>query len=524
MSVLVEHDTLPLVTDKESVPHAFWSKIRSSDAAILVLIALTSILLRTAANGQYGFHRDELLTINNARHLDWGYVVYPPITAFLARVDLELFGTSVRGFRFFAAVAQGLALLLTGLAARELGGRREAQIVAALSAMIGGVTLVHGSFLSYSSFDFPCWILVAYFLIRLLKSEDPRWWLAIGASIGIGMMAKYSMAFFVLGVLGGFLLTPARRYLRSPWLWCGVAVALLIMLPNVVWQVRHHFISLEYLKNIHHRDIGRGWTDYFLLNQFWKAANPATVPLWCAGLWYLFATEQGKRYRMLGWMYVVPLLAFMVARGRDYYLSPAYPMLFAAGAVWGEQWVSNLPPHSALIARGIVWRTLAIAGVIGVALTVPIAPLNSAWWRVANASNGVFDSEVGWPDMVAEVAKVRDSLTSEERASLGVLAGDEGQAGAVNLYGLAFGLPTAISGMNSNWSRGYGNPAPETVIVLGEHREFLDQNFESCSLAGRLTNRYGISNGSVAGWDEVFVCHHLRQPWPQFWAHFQYYG
>jgi len=126
--------------------------------------------------------------------------------------------------------------------------------------------------------------------------------------------------------------------------------------------------------------------------------------------------------------------------------------------------------------------------------------------------------------MVKAVAKVRDSLSPEERATLGILAGDEGEAGAINLYGPAYGLPTAISGMNSNWSRGYGNPAPQTVIVLGEHREFVERNFESCSLAGHLTNRYGISNSAVAGWDEIFICHHLRQRWPQFWAHFQYYG
>ncbi len=250
-----------------------------SDLGILVAIACLMVLVRTAINGQYGFHRDELLTYSNARHLDWGYVAYPPITALLARVELELFGTSLRGFRFFAAVAQALAVLLTGLAARELGGKREAQLVVAFSVAIGGVSLVHGSFLSYSSFDFLCWILVAYFVIRLLKSEDPRWWLAVGAAIGLGMMAKYSIAFLTLGVVGGLLLTPDRRHIKSPWFWCGAAIALLIMLPNILWQVRHHFVSLAYLKSIHARDVASGFTDYFLLNQLWKNANPITLPV-----------------------------------------------------------------------------------------------------------------------------------------------------------------------------------------------------------------------------------------------------
>jgi len=502
----------------------FWQGSVTSGIGIVVAIALALTLLHTLVNNRYGFHRDELLTINNARRLAWGYVVYPPITAFLARLELELFGASLRGFRFFAAAAQSLAVLSTALAARQLGGKREAQVVAAAAVAIGGHSLVQGSFFSYTSFDFPCWVLVAYFVIRLLRSENPRWCLAVGAAIGLGMMAKYSMAFLALGVAAGLLLTPARRYLKSPWLWFGVIVASVIMLPNAIWQVRHHFVSLDYLMAIHARDIRLGWTDHFLLGQLWKTTNPVTVPLWCAGLGYLFRTAQGKRYRMLGWMYVVPLLTLLAVRGRDYYLAPAYPMLLAAGAVWGEQWISSLSSGSKITVRQTTWQSLAIAGLCTAAVTLPIAPLNSGWWRLANSANGIFDNEIGWPDLVQEVAKVRDSLPAADRARLGILAYDEGEAGAVNLYGPAYGLPGAISGMNSNWERGYGNPPPQTIIVLGEHRDFVEQNFRTWTLVGHVTNRYGIRNSSVAAWNEIFVCRNLRQPWPDFWKKFRYYG
>jgi Dolichyl-phosphate-mannose-protein mannosyltransferase len=502
-----------------------WQRIAASDFGILLVLASLTVLLHTLTNGQYGFHRDELLTLNNARHLDWGYVLYPPMTPFLGRLALELFGTSLRGFRLFAAISQGLVLLLTGLAARELGGKREAQLVAALAAGIAGPSLVAGWFLSYTTFDYLSWVLVGYFVIRLLKSDDPRWWLAIGAAVGVGMMTKYAMAFLVLGVVGAVLLTPARRYLKSPWLWCGVAVALLIMLPNIVWQIQYHFVSLEWLKSVHARDVRWGWTDYFLLNQLWKCANPVTVPLWCVGLWYLFAVPDGKRYRMLGWMYVIPLLALFAARGRDYYLAPAYPMLLAAGAVWGEQWVGSLSTRSASAVRQITWRTLAVAGLLTATVTLPIARLNSGWWRTADYMNGGnFNMQIGWPDLVETVAKIRDSLPAQERPRLGILVGDEGEAGAVNLYGPAYGLPRAISGMNSNWLRGYGDPPPQTVIVVGEDRDFVEQNFASCELAGHLTNRYGIENASIAGYADVFVCRNLREPWPTFWEHFRSYG
>jgi 4-amino-4-deoxy-L-arabinose transferase-like glycosyltransferase len=451
-------------------------------------------------------------------------VEYPPLTAFIGRVELELFGTSLRGFRFFPAAAQGLLLILTGLAARELGGKRLALLVAAWAVSIAGPALFNGSFLAYETFDYLCWVVVAYLVIRLLKSDDPRWWVAIGAAIGVGMMTKYTMGFLVAGVVAGVVLTPARRYLKSPWLWCGAAVAVLVWLPNLMWQIQHHFVTLEFVKSIHARDVRWGRANGFLLDQIWGCTNPVTVPLWGAGLWYLFSTPAGRRYRMVGWMYVVPLLAYLAARGRGYYLAPAYPMLLAAGAVWGEQWVSSLRTRRALIVRHITWRALAWGGLIAAAVTLPLAPVNSAWWRVADSMNGNFNLEVGYADMVETVAKIRDSLPVEERARLGILAGDVGEAGAVNLYGPAYGLPRAISGMNSYWARGYGDPPPETVIVVGLHRDILDQNFASCELVGHLTNRYGITNSAIDGYADVFLCRKLRQPWPDFWKHFQYYG
>ncbi len=497
----------------------------ASDNSILLALSLFVVLLHFATNGHYGFHRDELLTYSNARHLEWGYVVYPPVTALLARLELILFGTSLWGFRFFPALSHGFVVLLAGLIARELGGHREAQVLAAFAAAIQGPAFVAGWFFGYTTFDYLCWVLVAYAVACLLRSQNPRWWLAIGASVGLGMMTKYSMAFLVFGIIGGLLFTPARRYFKSPWLWCGVAVALLIVLPNIVWQVRHHFITLAWLKSIHTRDIGWGWTDHFLLNQFWRSTNVMTVPLWCAGLWFLFATPEGKPYRMLGWMYLIPLITLFAARGRDYYLSPAYPMLLAAGAVWGERWVASLSARHAASVRWNVWCSFAISGLIVAATTLPVAPLNSAWWRWADRMNGGnFNMQIGWPDMVAQVARIRDSLPVEDRARLGILAGDEGTAGAVNLYGPAHGLPRAISGMNSNWLRGYGDPPPQTLIVLQEHRDFLDRAFQSCAFAGRVINRYAIPNATVAGWDEIFVCRNLRQPWPQFWQRFQYFG
>ena len=495
----------------------------STDIYWLVLFGAAVVLAHVLVNGRYGFHRDELQTFNNARYLAWGYVEYPPMTAVIGRVELMLFGHSLCGFRFFPALTQGLVLVLTGLAARALGARREAQLAAAVAAVIGGAPLKFGGFLSYTSLDYPFWILIAYLLIRLLKSGDSRWCLPIGAAIGLGLMTKYTMAFLAFGLIGGMILTPARRYFRSRWFWYGAGVAVLIVLPNFVWQIRHHFVTLEYLKSIHSRDIRWGWTDYFLLGQLWKSAHPVTVPLWCAGLWFFFTASEAKRFRMLGWIYVLTLLALMFARGRDYYLAPAYPMLIAAGVTHGERWMNSLSSRAQLSVRQNAWWSIASGGVICAALVLPVAPMGTAWWRIANAVNGNFHYEIGYRELVDRVAKIRDALP-DSKDKVGIMTGDDGQAGAVNLYGAAYGLPEAISGMNSNWLRGYGNPPPQTVIAVAMDPSFLAQNFESCQRIGTLTKPFGIQNHALSFYPDLFVCRNLREPWPEFWRRWHYYG
>ena len=222
-----------------------WRKLASSDLAVLVLWATGGVLLHSVTNGQYGFHSDELATLDDARSLAWGYVAYPPLTPFLARIAFILFGPSLIGLRLFPAAALGLVLVLTGLMARRLGGGRQAQVAAALAAAIGGVAFSGGSLFQYVSFDYLWWVAAAYFMVRLLASDDPRWCLAVGAAIGLGMLTKYTMIFLAVGIAAGFVLTPARRQLRSPWLWCGVGLALVIFLPNLVDIMLATFASDE---------------------------------------------------------------------------------------------------------------------------------------------------------------------------------------------------------------------------------------------------------------------------------------
>jgi hypothetical protein len=490
------------------------------DTWTLLGIAGAMMAVHMLSNGRYGFHRDELQFLTDARHLDWGFVAYPPFTPFVERIGLELFGLSIVGLRLFSVIAQALVILFTGLMARELGGGRLAQASTALAVALSPLPLFEGTEFQYTTFDYLWWVLAAYFIVRLLKTDDPRWWLAIGAIIGMGLQTKYTICFFVCGIIGGLLLTPARRFLLSGWLWAGAGLALLIALPNIVWQIRHEFISYHFLQHIHARDLEEGRANGFLFKQFFINTNFYATPLWIAGLWCFL---RDRRYRMLAWMYLIPLALVVVAKGLYYYLAAAYPMLIAMGAGAGERWVGRLPRPWRRVVEGLFFTGVAGAGLYACALVLPLAssgPLQDFALR----NNDALREEIGWDDLLQTVAGIRDALPEEQRARVGVVVGNYGEAGAIEIFGPAYQLPPPISGTNSAWLRGYPSPPPDILIVVGHSQAYVDKMFTSCRLAGHNGNRYGIRNEESEYHPDIFVCGPPRLPWPEFWREYQAFG
>jgi 4-amino-4-deoxy-L-arabinose transferase-like glycosyltransferase len=484
--------------------------------AIASAVALAHLL----TNQRYGFHRDELQFLSDARHLDWGFVAYPPLTPFLERISLGVFGLSLVGLRLFSVVAQALAILVTGWMARELGGGRLAQVAAALAVALSPLPLFEGTEFQYTTFDYLWWVLIAYFAIRLLKTENPRWWLAIGATVGLGLLTKYSIAFFICGILGGVVLTRARRFLGSAWFWAGMALALAIFLPNLVWQARHGFISLHFLQHIHARDVGEGRANGFLRDQFLISANLFAAPLWIAGL---VSFLRDRRYRMLAWMYLIPLALFMLGKGRGYYLAAAYPMLMAMGAVAGERWTASLRRLPRRTVEVVFFQGIAVIGLYACAIILPLA--SGGWLKdFALRRNGDLREEIGWEELVKTVAGIRDSLPPDQRANVGVLVGNYGEQGAIEMLGPAYHLPAPISGTNSAWFRGYPAPPPSTLIVLGLSSKYANRTLTGCRVAGHNGNLLGIENEESRYHPDIFVCGPPRSPWPEFWKKFQDFG
>ncbi len=488
----------------------------------ILVIAAGILVLHLLTNMRYGFHRDELQFLSDALHLDWGYVAYPPLTPFVERLSMSIFGVSLEGLRLFSVLAQVAVVITAGLIARTLGGGRVAQTIAALAVALSPIALFEGTEFQYTTFEQFAWVLATYGVVRLLSSEDERWWIWIGSFCGLGLMTKYTVIFFIGALLAGFLLTPARRLLMSGWFVLGCAVTVFVVLPNVLWQVHHGFISLHFLEHIHARDlrIGRGSAREFWLFQAIVSENAFAIPVTIAGL---VAAWRSIRYRAVSIAFALTIVLFAGMKARGYYTSAVYPVIVAYGAMTIAQWA---PSRSRVLGRSIF--AVLLAGVLGfgvyfACMLVPIAsggPLKA----FALAHSADLREELGWDTFVQTIAHVRDALPPEARASVGVIVGNYGEQGAVEMLGRSYGLPAPISATNSAWLRGYPSPPPGTLIVTGYDADGVNAAFTNCHLAAHIPYSANLNNEESKYHPDIFVCGPPRLPWPEFWKQYQRFG
>jgi 4-amino-4-deoxy-L-arabinose transferase-like glycosyltransferase len=485
---------------------------------LLSAFALILLVVHFAIGNGYGFHRDELQFLDDARHLQWGFVAYPPLTSFCARIAIALFGISPQVLRLPAAIVNAITLVLTGLIARELGGSRIAQFITLCAAL--AVALVFSTLMQYTTFDLFSWVLLAFFTVRLLRSDDPRNWVGIGAAIGIGVLSKYSIAFPVASLLAAFVILPSQRHhLRTRWFWYGVLTAATIAAPNLIWLARHHFITIRMEQFIHARDVRHGRAQGYYSDQL--KFTLCSFPLTLAGL---VALLRSPRFRLLSAFYIGPFILFAIAKGRGYYLMPAYSVLYAAGAVSLERVLSTRAAWLRITLRSIVIAALLVDAALFSYAYLPMWHVGSRGWNWQMANNDDMADEIGWPEFVAQVAAVRDTLAPEDSSHLAIIAHNYGEAGALALYGPQYNLPTPLSGTNSFHDRGYGPYEPETVIVTGATLNNQLRSFETCTVAAHVQIPYGVRNEESMYHPDILICRHLRGSWPEAWSHAQEFG
>lgn len=511
-----------------------WRPIARSPVAWTLLLGIALIKLGIhllASVLTYGYMTDELYYLDCASHLAWGYVDHPPLSvALLALLRLTI-GDSIIALRLMPALAGSATVVLVGLVARELGGGRIAQGLAALATLVAPVYFGIDAFYSMNAFEPVLWALAAYLLLRLENGAAPRLWLLVGVVIGLGLLNKISMLWFGLGMVVGLLLTPQRRWLLTPWPWLAGAIGLALFAPHIVWQARNGWPTLEFMHNAMQFKMQAKSPLRFLAEQV-LIMHPFLLPFWLSGLAYYFIDKHGSRFRLLAWIWIsVLLLLIMSGSTRSNYMGPAYVLLLPAGGVAVEQLVRR---------RSWYWLPAALAGAFaaGGAVVAPMAvdllPPEQyvAYQRalgLAPPADQVdpigalplhFALKFHAPAILAAVKEAYAALPPEERAHAGILASTFGEAGAINFFGPHIGLPHAISGHNNYWLWGPGAYNGEVMLVIAPPDAPVLKLFDHVEPVSRIYCDYCLPALTAM---TVYVCRGPRRPLPELWPQLKNY-
>lgn len=476
------------------------------------LIALGYFALHLATSTRYGYFRDALYYLACSEHLSFGYVDQPPLIALLGWFARHTLGTSLPALLLWPALAGAARIVLTAAFARELGARRFGVTLAAALAATPGVWWVIDHQFAMNVFETLFWTGCAYVILRLIKTQNPKWWLAFGLIAGVGLENKYSIAIFTFALLLGVLLTSQRKILFTPWILTGGGVAILIFLPNLIWNIKNDWPFLELMHNVRvtGKDVILPPSKYIL--QQIMMMNPVSFPFWFGGLVYYFFSREGKTYRAFGWAFAITIAFFLFTHGKDYYSAPAYVMLLAAGGVAAERLLMNTRfaarPTLRAVLKPVCFAWL-LAGVLPLLpLVLPVLPVE-AFVRyqshlpfevprtersfVGAALPQYYADEFPWPGMVAAVARVYHSLTPDEQAKTAIYCNNYGQAAAIDFFGKQYGLPKAISGHQNYFLWGPRNYTGEIVILVGEGEREAQEEFDSVTVAATHENQYAFS-------------------------------
>ncbi|MGW5265399.1 glycosyltransferase family 39 protein [Microbispora sp. NPDC004025] len=467
-------------------------------------IAAVTVAVLLAVSPWYGYHRDELYFRMLGERPRLGYFDTPPLTPMIARLSTTLFGDTVVALRIVPALCTGALVVLVALAARELGGGRAAQILAAAGTATSVLPLVAGHALLTLTPDLVLWSAVTLCLLRVLLRGDGRYWLWTGALCGIAAYNRDLIVVLLGGVGLGILVAGPREVLRDRRLWAGALLALAIASPNLVYQATHDWPQFQMAEALRIDEGADNRASFVPLQIVLLGPVQAVV---CAAGW--LRLWRNRRVRSLAIAYPVACALILISGGRPDYTGAFLLYLFAAGCVTAAGWR---------------WRTaltaaLAVGAVVAVVLALPVVPAASLGGTPVAAVNEVARESVGMRDVAAQTARVVDGLPAAERAGAVLLAANYGEAGALRRWAGEFGLPPVYSGHNELW---WWGPPPEgtrVVVAVGYPPAGLATVFTRCVPAGRLSGMPGEEQGVP-----ITVCRDPVRPWRELWPSARHYS
>jgi 4-amino-4-deoxy-L-arabinose transferase-like glycosyltransferase len=475
---------------------------------LAVSVALAAVLAGFAS--RYGYHRDELYFLACGRHLAWGYPDQPPFVPLIARLMSGLAPGSLTMLRLPSALAGGALVLLTALLTRELRGGTAAQLLACGVVALAPVVTGSGHLLSTTSFSFPVAALLCWLVLRILRTGEQRLWLAVGVTAGAGLLDTDLIAFLLAAVGAGLLITGPRLPLRSGWLYAGAAIALAMWSPYLAWQAGHGWPELAVARSIAAGRSGTSAPWWVIVPEQLVLVPFFAAPVWITGLIRLLRDPELRWCRAFGVAYPVLAVVFMATGGKPYYLAVMFPVLLAAGAQPAVGWLARA--HRWL-RRWLLFAGLALSAAT-LLTSLPVIPVTEVHDTPLVSLNYDAGETIGWPAFVAEIGQAYRSLPAARRASAVVLASNYGEAGAVDRFGPADGLPPAYSGHEGFWYWGPPPPQAATVVAVGFGADQL-------GFCGSLTRAATLDNHlAVADQEQgqpVWICTRLRRPWQALW-------
>ncbi len=482
----------------------------------LTLLAVAYAVLLTAASRGYGYHRDELYFTWLGARPAAGYVDQPPLVPLLAGLMDRVGDGSLPVLRAPAAVAGCLVVLVTGLVAREIGGGRGAQLLAAASMACAAILFAGAHLATTTVYDLLGWTVLSWLAMRALR-DGGRSWLLVGVALGIALEVKTLILLLAAALLAGIVAVGPRRVLASRWPWCAAAVAVALWTPNLWWQLAHGLPQLEMSRQIASGTSGTSEPRALVVPMQLVLVAPLLAPVWLLGLWRLACDRRLVLWRCFAVAYAVALVVVLVTGGKSYYVAGLYPVLLAAGAVRVVEWLERRPRATA--ARMGLGLALAASIAVNAVLFLPVLPAERLDGTPVLAINYDAGEQVGWPELAAAVAAARDTLPADQRAGAISLGRNYGQAGAVHRY-----LPSmpAYSGHNSLYALGPPPAGTRSAIVLGYPEALLRSWFSDVARVGTIENAAGVDNDEQGR--AVWRCTGPTAPWPQLWPQMRRVG
>jgi len=485
--------------------------------SIILTLSIVKLVIQWFGNQNYGFHRDELLHLSVSEHLTWGFMEFPPLIALIGKISYWLFDYALSGVRLFPTLAGVAILILCCLIAIELGGKSKAVLLSGICVLAFLPFYRNHTLFQPVAFDQLFWTLGFYFIIKFINTEDKKFLILLGISLGLGLMNKYTIVVWALGLFIGLFFYQKGKLFKDKWLYISGLFSILIFLPNIIWQAQNNFPILRHLQALNESQLDALNPMAFGLAQL---DFPFTLIISLLGLVALLIDKNLNRYRAIGVAVIVTFSTMWLLNSKAYYVFAIYPVLFASGSVKAASLLSKKPIWIYVIAVIVLAPSIyfipKLTPILPIEQFVAYSELKSEDGRIE--LTGDYADMFGWEEQVALIDSVYQSLSTEEQDNCVLWAENYGEAGALKILGNKYNLPNPISRHGSFWTWGFGNKDAEVWISLGNERPSVEHVFQEVELVKIVTHKYAIGEENGI---PVFICRNPRIDIEQWWKDYE---